>query len=80
MIRAIPGKYVFRKYMIFNLASVVDWRVITTKKQRHVNIDNARENAKKVNHDYTVGNLVYAEMTGINRKLGYYKYGPYKII
>ena len=41
-----PGQDVFGKDMIFNLASVVDWRVVTVAKQRQIDIDNFRENAK----------------------------------
>ena len=33
----------------------------------------------RVSHDYSVGNLVYAENTGIYRKLYYDKQGPYRI-
>ena len=45
-IMATPGKAVFDRDMLFNLASVVDWRVATAAKQRQVDIDNFRENAK----------------------------------
>ena len=55
--------------MIFNLILVVDWRVITAGKQRQVDIDNFRENARRVMHDYEIGDLVYVEMTDIYRKL-----------
>ena len=42
-IMAAPVQYVFGIYMLFNLASVVDWRVATDAKQRQVYIDNVRE-------------------------------------
>ena len=35
--------------------SVVDWLVATTAKQRQVDIDNVRGNAKQVMHDYAIG-------------------------
>ena len=41
-IMATPGQAVFGRDMIFNLASVVDWRVITVTKQRQVDTDNFR--------------------------------------
>ena len=66
--------------MLFTLASVVDWRVSKAVKQHQVDIDNVRENAKRVMHDYTIGNQVYVEITGIYRKLYYKKQGPYRII
>ena len=71
-----PGQAVFSRYMLFNITSLVDWRVETAAKQHQVYIDNGRENAKRITHDYSIGNRVYAEMTGIYRKLDYKKQGP----
>ena len=45
--------------MIFNLASVVYWRVITNNKWQKVDIDNSQKNARQVTHDYAVGYIVY---------------------
>ena len=73
-----PGQAVFGIYLLFNLTSVVYWLVITSAKQRQVDIDNVRENSRQVTHDYTIGNRVYVEITGIYRKLYYKKQGPYK--
>ena len=39
-IQAMQGQDEFGIYMIFNLASVVDWQVITAAKQRQVDIGN----------------------------------------
>ena len=39
-IQAKPVQDVFGRDMIFDLASVIDWRDITTGKHRQVNIDN----------------------------------------
>ena len=65
--------------MLFNLESVVDWRVVTAENQSQIDIDNVRENANRVTHDYAVGDQVYVEMTGIYRNLDYRTQGPYKI-
>ena len=62
---ATPGQTAFGIDMLFNLESVIDWRVATTVKQRQVDIDNVRENTKRVTHDYAIGDRVYVEMTGI---------------
>ena len=43
IIQATPVQYVFGIDTIFNLASVVDWRVMTVGKQVQVGIDNLRE-------------------------------------
>ena len=58
-IEATPGQVVFDIAIIFNLASVVYWRVIISNKQHQVDIDNVRENVRRVTHYYTVGDLVY---------------------
>ena len=50
-IMATPGQAVFGRDMLYNLASVVDWRVVTYAKQLQVEIDNVRENAKRVTYD-----------------------------
>ena len=76
---ATPGQAVFGRYMLCNLASIVDWRVATATKQRKLDIDNVRENVKRVTHDYAIGNQVYVEMTGIYHKLDYKEKGPYRI-
>ena len=41
-IQAAPGQAFFFRGMIFNLASVVDWQVITAGNQQQVDIDNSR--------------------------------------
>ena len=64
--------------MWFNLASVVDWQVATAAKQRQVDMHNFQENARRVTHDYGIGNQVYVEMTDIYRKLDYKKQEPYR--
>ena len=38
-IMSTSGQAVFGRYIIFHLASVVDWLVITTAKQQQVDID-----------------------------------------
>ena len=48
-------------------------------KKLQVDIDNVRENAKRVTHDYAIGDQVYVEMTGIYQKLDYNKQVPYRI-
>ena len=70
-IQVTPGQAVFGRDMIFNLASVIDWRVITAGKQQQVDIDNVQENTRGVTHDYAISNLVYLEITGIYHKLYY---------
>ena len=53
-IMATPGQYVFGRDMLFNLVSVLDWKVVTPKKQLQLDIDNVRENARRITHDYEI--------------------------
>ena len=62
---ATLGRAVFGIDMQFNLAPVVEWRVLTAAKQQQVDIDNVQGNARPVMHDYARCNQVYVEMTGI---------------
>ena len=64
-IMATPGQAVFGRYVLFKLTSVTDWRVVTAAKKQQVDIDNVRENARRVTHDYAKGDRVYVEMNGI---------------
>ena len=41
-IMAIPSQAIFGRDILFNLASVVDWRFVTAAKQRQVYNDNVR--------------------------------------
>ena len=74
-IMATLGKSIFGIDMLLNLTSVVEWRVVTAAKQSQVDIDNVREKARQVTHDYAIGDQVYVEMTGIYRKINYNKHG-----
>ena len=74
-----PVQAVFGRNILFSLASAIDWIVVTAVKQRQLDIDNVRENAKQVTHNYAIGDWYYVEMTGIYRKLDYRKQGTYII-
>ena len=62
--------------MIFNIVSVVDWKVVTAAKRRKLDTNNVQENAKQVTH---IGNQFHVEMTNICCKLYYSKQGTYRI-
>ena len=49
-IMATPVQAVSGRDMLFNLASVVDWKFVNAAKERQVDIDDVRENAKRVTH------------------------------
>ena len=72
-IMSTPGQAVIGINILFKLASFVDYKFATAAKQCHVDIDNARENAKRDIHSYSIGDPGYVEMTGIYHKLHYGK-------
>ena len=76
---ATPGQSLFVRDMLFNLASVVDWRVVTAAKQQQVDIYNTRENTGRATHYYAIGDLVCVEMNGTSRIIEDKKQGPYII-
>ena len=49
-----PGQAIFGIDLLFNLVSVIDWRVVTAGKQHQVDIYNVRENAKQVTCDCAI--------------------------
>jgi hypothetical protein len=56
---ATPAQLVFGRDMIFNIKTIVDWKTITTRKQKQILKDNQRENKGRINYQYSVGDLVY---------------------
>ena len=76
---ATPVQLVFGRDMLFNLKSLINWKELTLKKQLQVNKSNNRENLKRINHDYSVGDQVYIVRDKIHRKLDGPKTGPFDI-
>lgn len=56
--RATPGQLVFGRDMLLNIKHVVDWHYMQTRRQRIASENNARENARRVPHEYKVGDKV----------------------
>lgn len=57
-LRKTPGQLVFGRHMIFNTTHIANWEVIRQNKQKLIDKNNKRENAKRVKHDYKVGDKV----------------------
>ena len=75
----MPGQAVFGIDVLFNLTTISDWRVVTVRKHRKVDIDNFHGKEKQVRCDYAIGNLVYVKNTCIYLKLDYKNQVPYII-
>jgi hypothetical protein len=52
MLGATPVQLVFRRDMIFNIKTIIDWRMITAHEQKQVIKDNLRENKGWIDHQY----------------------------
>jgi hypothetical protein len=57
-LKATPGQLVFGRDMIFNIEHQADWQFIREKKLKRMEENNARENSRRIPHDYAVGDLV----------------------
>lgn len=78
-LEATPAQLVFGRDMIFNLKSLINWKALSIKKQKITDLANARENLKRLDHDYSIGDRVYIVRDKIHRKMDGPKTGPFPI-
>ena len=76
---ATPAQLVFGRDMIFNMKALINWKAISLKKQMSTDKSNLRENSKRIDYDYTVGQQVYIVRDKPYRKLKGPKLGPFEI-
>ena len=79
ILRASPGQVVFGCDMIINATYVANWRYIKEKRNRNILQNNARENQRRIAHDYQPGDRVFVLSNDIKRKLNRNE-GPFEII
>ena len=79
-LKATPCQLVYARDMVQPMEYVAEWDLIRKTKQKRINENNARENSKRVEYDYTVGQSVLLQSTDIRRKLDDPAAGPYKIL
>jgi hypothetical protein len=68
VLRASPGAAIFGQDMLFNILFVADWHKIEERRQSLTNRGNQRENAKRVDYNYKVGDKVLVINKGILHK------------
>ena len=78
-LQATPGQKVFDRDMAFPIQYVVDWQHIRNQKQQLISKNNAKENKKRVEHDYKIGERVLIFSPDPN-KMEQPRKGPYNII
>ena len=78
-LHATPGEIVFGRDMIFNMKVAIDWDLMQKNKEQQIIRDNIRENLKRIDYDYKVGDKVMVLQSGVVRKLDRRKKGPFRI-
>ena len=73
---AIPGQVVFGQDMLLLVQLKRDWARIRQHKQDIINVNNRKENAKCIEHEYRVGEKVLLEKPGLISKLPAPHTGP----
>jgi hypothetical protein len=68
-LQATPGQLVFGRDMILPIQFQANWARIAQQKQDNVTRNNAKENAKRIAHVYTVGDKVLVSKPGILPKM-----------
>jgi hypothetical protein len=68
VLKASPSAAIFGRKMLFNIPFVADWHKIGEQMQSLTNRGNQRENAKRIDYDYKVGDKVLLINEGIHRK------------
>ncbi len=68
VLKASPGAAIFGRDMIFDTPFVADWHKIGDYRQRQTDRSNIRENYKRVDYDYKVGDKVLIRKDGMLRK------------
>ena len=58
-LQATPGQLVFGRDMLLNIGFQPNYERVWEQKQRHIKNDNVCENAKQVEHTYSVGDYAY---------------------
>ena len=76
---ATPGQTVFGRDMVLPVKFKANWALIQQHQQKAINASNDRENRKRVQHDYQVGDKVLLQKPGILSKLEVPYSGPHSI-
>ena len=74
-----PMQLVFGRDLIFNIQHAANWDIIRQHKQKRIDRNNARENAKRIPHQYKAGDKVMLHIGTENKYEQPYS-GPHKII
>jgi hypothetical protein len=65
VMKVSPGAAIFRQDMLFDIPFVADWKQIGDYRQSQTDRSNTRENNKRVDYDYKVGDKILIQKDGI---------------
>jgi hypothetical protein len=66
--------------MVLPIKFVADWGAIEQQRQKEMGLNNRRENASRINHDYKVGDKILLKKPGKHlRKLQAPRTGPHTV-
>ena len=68
VLKASPGAAIFGRDMLFDIPYLADWKKIGDYRQRQTDLNNLRENEKRIDYDYKVGDQILIRKDGILRK------------
>ena len=68
VLKASPGAAIFGRDMLFDIPFIADWNKIGDYRQHQTDLSTERENKKRVDYDYKVGDRVLVIQDGILRK------------
>ena len=68
VLKASPGAAIFGRDMLFDIPYIADWKKIGDYRQRQADLNNLRENKKRIDYDYKVGDKILVRKDGILRK------------
>ena len=68
VLKASPGAAIFGRDMLFDIPFVADWYKIGEHRQLLTDRNNERENKRRIDYDYKVGDKVLVIKDGILRK------------
>jgi hypothetical protein len=78
-LQSTPGQLVFGRDMIWDTAHGADWQCIKQRKQIFLNKNNIRENEKRIDYNYAVGESIMKIKAG-TLKMEQPREGPFNII
>ena len=80
VLKASPGALAFSRDMLLNVPLIADWQTITRNREALVNDALLKNNQRRINYDYYIGQQVLKYDNTIKGKLTVKTSGPFEIV